>query len=151
MANDHDLPRGLDVARVERPKGAVTTPRILFVLALLVVISVVVAKVVNRDDFELRVVPSELTGLWVTDHQDLSDRFVEFRPNSVRLGTGGTDEVKFRVIGLDTEPVGEDRHFSVFYRDVAGKEYVMEVRLDEIGEELRFMDQPGVVWKRLER
>ncbi len=151
VANDHDGPRGLDAARVERPKGAITTPRILFVLALLVVVAVVVAKVVYREDMELRKVPPALTGVWTTDDQDLSDRFVEFRPDSVRLGTGGTGEVRFKVLGLNTEAVGEDRHFSIFCRDVAGKRFSMEVRLDGMGEELRFTDQPGVLWKRFER
>jgi hypothetical protein len=147
MANIEDIRRV--AAAKERPKAALTKPRILAVLAVLVV--VVVVWVVNRERFEFNEVPSSLIGLWTTDDQEMSDQFVEFRPQTVRLGTGGTSDVRFKVLGLNAETIGGVGHLTLHYRDLAGTPHVMEMLLDEAGEELRFMDHPGVVWTRLKR
>jgi len=134
----------------ERPKtAAVTKPRIVAVLAVLVV--VVVVWVVNRERFEFNEVPSSLIGLWTTDDQEKSDQFVEFKPETIRLGTGGTSDVRFKVLGLNAETIGGVEHLTLYYRDLAGTRHAMEMLLDEAGEELRFMDQPRAVWTRLER
>ncbi len=146
MANIDDIRRA--AARRERPKGAFTRPRIVAVLVVLV--AVVMVWVVNREHFELEEVPSSLIGLWTTDDQEMSDQFVEFRPETIRLGTGGTSDVKFNVLGLNAETIGGVGHLTLYYRDLAGTRHAMEMLLDAKGEELRFMDHPGIVWTRLD-
>ncbi len=141
----------LDVAGSERPRWGLTTPRILAVLAVLVVVAMVAARVMNREPMEIREVPPPLIGLWTTDDQEKSDHFVEFRRKTVRLGTGGTSDVRVKVLGLNDETIGGVGHVTLYYRDLAGTRHAMEMLLDETGEELRFMDQPGIVWTRLRR
>jgi hypothetical protein len=135
----------------KRPVGILTTRRIVAALAVLVVVVVVTAKVVNRQPMGLRDVPPSLIGLWTCDDQEKSDHFVEFQLQSIRLGTGGTSDVKFEVLGLNAETIGEVGHFTLYYRDLAGNRHEMEMLLDETGEELRFMDHPGAVWTRFRR
>lgn len=147
MANIDDIRRA--AAGGKRPNGALTKPRIVAVLAVLVV--VVTVWVVNREPFEFEEVPPSLIGLWTTDDQEKSDQFVEFRPETVRLGTGGTSDVKFNVLGLDIETIGGVGHLTLYYRDLSGTQHDMEMLLDATGEELRFMDQPGIVWTKLDR
>jgi hypothetical protein len=147
MANIEDIRRV--AAAKERPKAALTKPRIVAVVAVLV--AAVAVMVVNREHFDLEKVPSSLIGLWTTDNQEMSDQFVEFRSETFRLGTGGTSDVKFEVLGLNAETIGGVGHLTLHYRDLAGTRHVMEMLLDETGEELRFMDHPGAVWTRLKR
>ena len=146
MAHIDDDLHGLDATGGERLKKALTKPRVL--AALVVVVVVVTAMVVNRERMDLKEIPSSLIGLWTTDDQERSDFYIEFRRESLRLGTGGTGEVKYRVLGLNTETIGGVGHLKLYYRDLAGTRQVMEMLLDETGEELRFMDQPGAVWTR---
>lgn len=146
MANIDDIRRA---AARQQPQRMLTKPRIIAVLAVLV--AVVLVWVVNREPFDLEKVPSSLIGLWTTDDQELSDRFVEFRPGTLRLGTGGTSDVRFNVLGLDAETIGGVRHLTLFYRDLAGTRHAMEMLLDEADEELRLMDHPGAVWTKLKR
>ena len=147
MANIDDIRRA--AAGSERSWGALTKQRIVAVVVVLV--AVVMVWVVNREHFEVEEVPPSLIGLWTTDDQEKSDQFVEFKPKIIRLGTGGTSDVKLKVLGLNAETIGGVGHLTLYYRDLAGTRHAMEMLLDETGAELRFMDQPGIVWKRLER
>jgi len=147
---DGDL-YGSGAVRGKRPKTVLTTPRILAALVVVVFVVVVIGGVMNRQRMDLKEVPPSLIGLWTTDDQEKSAFFVEFQRQAVRLGTGGTSDVKFRVLGLTTETVGEVEHLTLYYRDLAGNRHEMEMLLDETGEELRFMDHPGAVWTRFKR
>jgi len=132
----------------ERPDPIVTTPRILAALVLLVFVAVMTAGIMNRVPMQLGEVPPSLIALWTCNDPERSDFYVEFRRQFVRLGTGGTGHVKWRVVGVNFETIGEVEHFTLYYRDLAGSRLVMEMLLDRSGEDLRFMNRPGTVWTR---
>ena len=134
----------------ERPQGILSTTRILAALAVLVVVAVVTAKVIDYDPPDLREVPPRLIGLWTCDDPAQSDHYVEFRREFVIFGTGGTGDIKCRVSGIDAEKVGNVDRFTVRYRDMAGIKHRRSMLLDESGTVLRFTDQPSVRWSFFE-
>jgi len=115
----------------KRPRGVLTTPRILVGLAVLAVIAVVI-------------------GLWGCDDPARSDHYVEFRREFVIFGRGGTRTVKFRVSGIDVEKVGTVDGFTVRYSDLAGVKHRTSMLLDETGTVLRFNDEPSARWSRID-
>jgi len=96
----------------ERSQGLLSTTRILAAAGVLVVVALVAATIIAY--------PPRLIGLWTCDDPAQSDFYVEFRREFVIFGTGGTGDVKCRVLGLDTEKAGDADHFTVRYRDMAG-------------------------------
>ena len=132
-----------------RPPGILSTTRILVGLAVLMVVSVVAAKIIGYDPPDLSEVPPQLIGLWSCDDPDQSDHYVEFRREFIIFGTGGTGDLKCRVSGLDTEKTGNVDRFTVRYRDMAGIKHRISMLLDESGTVLLFTDQPSVRWSRL--
>lgn len=134
----------------KRPRGAITTPRILVGLVVLAVIAVVAARMISLDPPDLTEVPPQLIGLWSCDDPARSDHYVEFRREFVIFGRGGTGAVKFPVSGIDVEKIGTADGFTVRYRDLAGVKHRTSMLLDESGIVLRFNDQPSVRWSRVD-
>jgi hypothetical protein len=136
--------------RKERP-GVLTTTRILVALLVVIVAAILVARLVLWEEPEFAEVSPRLIGLWTTSHPEYNDRYVEFRKNFVIFGTGGTGEVKFKVLGMDAEKVGDIDHYTIHYRDLAGTKHRVRMFLDEAGEALRFTDSADARWIRWER
>ena len=134
----------------EKEPGVLTTTRILVGLLVLVVVAIVVARLVLSETPEHAEITPRLIGLWTSSHPDFSDRYVEFQRKSVVFGTGGTGVVKFKVLGMDAEKIGDVDHFTVFYRDLAGTKHIADMLLDEPGKVLRFTDSAGARWTRFE-
>lgn len=130
--------------------GILSTRRILWGLAALAVVAVLVGSVVSRDEFQFEETPAELLGMWTCDDPDRSDLWVEFSPQFVTIATGGTGTIKYRVLGIQFDQVGEIAHYSIFLRDLAGKEHIREIMLRPPGDTLRFADEPRVSWKRFD-
>jgi len=49
---------------------------------------------------------------------------------------------------MDSEMVGDDDRYTIFYRDLAGTEHEMGLSLEENGEVLRFTDSADARWTR---
>jgi len=148
--NDDEWDEFEEEVEEERSQGPLSTTRILAGLAVLVVVAVVAAKIIDYDPPDLREVPPRLIGLWTCDDPARSDHYVEFRREFVIFGNGGAGDIKCRVSGLDAEKVGNVDQFTVRYRDMAGIKHRTTMLLDESGTVLRFTDQPSVQWSRLE-
>jgi hypothetical protein len=147
--NDDEWDEFEEEIEEERPQGFLSTTRILAAAGVLVVVALVAATIIAYDPPDLREVPPRLIGLWTCDDPAQSDFYVEFRREFVIFGTGGTGDVKCRVLGLDTEKAGDADHFTVRYRDMAGIRHRRSMLLDETGTVLRFTDRPSVRWSRL--
>ncbi len=143
-----------DAADVKQnPPGPeiLTTRRILWGLAAVALVAIAVGSVVSRDEYQFRESPSRLLGMWSCEDPERSDIWVEFRPEFVVFGTGGTGTLKARILGIKFEQVGDVERYTVFYRDLAGKEHNKEVVLAPPGTSLRFSDEPGVDWTRFDQ
>ena len=134
----------------EKEPGILTTTRILVGLLVVFVLTIVVARLVLWEKPEFAEVTPRLFGLWTTSHPEFSDRYVEFQKNSVMFGTGGTGVVKFKVSGMNTEKIGDIDHYTIFYRDLAGKKHTIGLFLDEPGVVMRFTDSAEARWTRYE-
>ena len=137
-----------DFEEEEKQPGILTTTRILVGLLVVVVSAILVARLVLSETPEFAEVTPRLFGLWTTSHPEFTDRYVEFRKNTVTFGTGGTGVVKFKVSGMDTGKVGDIDHYTIFYRDLAGAKHTVDFFLDEPGEVLRFTDSAEAHWTR---
>jgi hypothetical protein len=138
----------LDQLEIEDEPGILTTTRILVGLVLVMLVSIVVARLVLFEKPEFAEVTPRLFGLWTTSHPENSDRYVEFRKNDVIFGTGGTGVVKYKVLGMDTDRVGDIDQYTIFYRDLAGAKREVNLFIEEPGEILRFTDNAEVRWTR---
>ena len=134
----------------EKEPGILTTTRILVGLLVVVVAAIVVARLVLWENPEFSEVTPRLFGLWTTAHPEFNDRYVEFQKGTVTFGTGGTGVVRFKVLGMDAEKVGDLDHYTVFYRDLAGTKHTVDLILDEPGVVLRFTDSAEARWVRYE-
>ena len=132
----------------EEEPGVLTTTRILIGFLVLVVIAIVVARIVVWEKPDFSEITPRLIGLWTTSHPEYTDRYVEFQRNFVIFGTGGTGGVKFAVIGMDAEEVGDIDRYTVHYRDLAGTRHRVGMFLDEAGVVLRFTDSADAHWTR---
>ncbi len=137
----------------QKPPGPeiLTTRRILWGLAAVALVAIAVGSVVSRDEYQFRESPSRLLGMWSCEDPERSDIWVEFRPEFVVFGIGGTGMLKARILGIKFEQVGDVERYTVFYRDLAGKEHNKEVVLAPPGTSLRFSDEPGVDWTRFDQ
>ena len=138
----------LEELEIEEEPGILTTTRILLGLLVVVMITIVAARLILFEKPEFAEVTPRLFGLWTTSHPHYTDRYVEFRKNEVVFGTGGTGVVKFKVSGMDAEKVGDVDRYTIHYRDLAGTRHAVSLFLDERGETLRFTDSADVRWIR---
>jgi len=132
-------------------RDILTTRRILWGIAVLVVAAVLFGSVVSRDQFQFEESPAELIGMWTCGDPDRSDLWLEFRPQFVTFATGGTGTIKYRILGVQFDQVGEAAHYTMFLRDLAGKEHSREILLAPPGDTLRFADEPRVNWERYDK
>ena len=138
----------LEQLEIEEEPGILTTTRILVGLFGVILIAIVVARFVLIEKPEFAEVSPRLLGLWTTSHPKYTDRYVEFRKNTVIFGTGGTGVVKYKVLGMDTEKVGDVDRYTIFYRNLAGTKHEVNVFMEETGDVLRFTDAAEAHWIR---
>ena len=132
----------------EESKGFLTTPRILFTLAVLAVLAVLIGRFVLHEKPQLSEIHPQLVGLWTSDDTARSEFYIEFRRNRITFGEGGTSTLKCEVIGSDVERIGELNQHTVYYKDMAGTRYIRDVLLDPEADTIRFADQPQVTWSK---
>jgi len=120
---------------------------------LLVILGLALAYVVfdavfDQPEGALRTVPDRFHGAWVTSNSEYSDRYLEFRAESVTFGTGGVNSQTFKVTGFDhsREPDGRELN-TVFFRSGNGSSFSRQFYFsDGARKELVFVNQPDVVW-----
>jgi hypothetical protein len=121
--------------------------------ALLVILGLVLAFVVydavfDKPEGALRTVPDRFHGAWVTAHSGYSDRYLEFRRETVTFGTGGVNSQTFKITGFDhsREPDGRELN-TVYFRSVNGSDFSRQFHFSEGKRKtLVFVDQPDVDW-----
>ena len=154
MARRHDEDDDWDdieeIREEEQEPGILTTTRILVGLLVVVVLAIVLARLVFWENPEFSELSPRLFGMWTTSHPDFNDQYVESRKDTVIFGTGGTGVVKYKVSGMDVDEVGDLTQYTVFYRDLAGKDHIVDVFLDAPGQVLRFTDSADAHWTRFE-
>lgn len=136
------------VKPVPRGESRLTTRRILIGLAVVAVAALVIGNLLTREAMQLTEVPPLLVGTWTCVDPEHSDLWVEFRPEWVTFGTGGTGRNKCRVLGVNEDPMGEARRFTVLYSDMARTEHLTELLVDASGDSLRFTDRPNLRYTR---
>jgi hypothetical protein len=141
-----------DEVRAPEPSdpNGLTTGKIILGLAVVVLLAVIVGGIVSRETYQLEHSPSSIVGTWSCGDPQRSDLWVEFRPEFVVFGTGNTGTMKARIVGANSEQVGDFKSYTVFYRDLAGKVHNKEVILAPDGDSFRFADDPGVSWSRMD-
>jgi hypothetical protein len=147
---DDDWDDDVVVKKQPPEPGGLTTRKILWGLLGAALIAVVVGSVISRDKFEFEESPPPILGMWTCDDPETPDLWVEFRPQFVVFGTGGTGTQKFRILGIDFERVGDVERYNVYYRNLAGREHNKEFVLTPPGNRIRFADRPAVTWTRYE-
>jgi len=146
--DDDDEVVAKKVKRAPRGEGRLTTRRILIGLAVVAVAALVIGNILTREDMQLTEVPPLLVGTWTCVDPEHSDLWVEFRPEWVSFGTGGTGRNKCRVLGVNEDAMGEVRRFTVLYSDMARTEHFTELLVDASGDSLRFTDRPSLRYTR---
>lgn len=148
--DDDDWDEIEEIEELEEEPGILTTTRILVGLLLVIVVAIVVGRMVFWEKPEFTELTPRLFGIWTTTHPEFTDQYVEFRRGTVIFGTGGTGVVKFKILGMDADKVGDNDHYTVSYRDLAGTKHYVDMLLDESGEVLRFTDNAEARWIRYE-
>jgi len=120
---------------------------LLVILGLLLVF-VVFDAVFDKPEGAMRDVPDRIRGSWVTSHPDYSDRYLEFRAESVTFGTGGVTSQTFNVTGFDSLRESDGRELNtVYFRSVDGSAFSRQFHFSEEGQRtLVFVNQPDVIW-----
>ncbi len=132
---------------VEDPKG-INTGLVLLILLGLVVIAFVTVRLLDREDFDSRTVPTKLVGLWTTANPNYSDRYLTLQPDTITFGTGHTSSIKYSIIGVVRQEAGEAEVYEIHFRGVNGEKFSREIVLASSGDSLSFKSQPHVVWMR---
>lgn len=99
---------------------------------------------------QLRAVPANLQGVWVTTNPEYGDGYVELGADFITFGSGAVTSKRFKVTGLDR---GGDRHpietYTVYFRDVGKSTLSRSFTFSKDGGgRLVFVNQPEVVWVR---
>lgn len=132
----------------QKGPGLLNTRRILWGLAAIVVAAILIGQVVSPGQYDFKETPPALLGMWTCNDPERSDFWVDFRPEFVIFGTGGTSTVKHRIVGFNVEQLGGFDRYKVYYRDMAGREHEKEALVAESGVILRFADDPATEWGR---
>lgn len=141
-----------DVVEQRLPESeGLSTRKILWGLLGVVLIALVIGSLVSRDEYQFQESPPQLRGMWTCTDPEKSDIWVEFRREFIVFGTGGTGTLKVRILGFKFEQVGGLDRYTVFYRELSGKEYSKEIVMAPPGDTLRFAEDPGVDWARFEQ
>jgi hypothetical protein len=133
--------------KVDDKPGLFTTRRILIGLALTAFAALILGGVLRQDPMQFGEVPEVLIGTWTCDDPAHPDQWIEFTKDAVVFGER-TSRLKCRVLGVDLDPVGNIRRFSVLYKDMAGKKHYLELLLDSSADSLRRTDQPALAYRR---
>ena len=149
--DDWDEDEVVVVKKKPQGPGVLNTRRILLGLAAVAVVAVIVGGLVSRDTFQFKEAPPQLLGMWTCNDPERSDLWLEFRREFVEFGTGGTGTMKYRILGVKFEQVGDIGSYDVFYRDLAGREHHREFLLASSSDTLRLADDPGTDWVRFDR
>lgn len=134
---------------VEDTKGR-NTGWVLLILLGLVVIALVAVRLLDRQDFDSRTVPTKLVGLWTSANPNYSDRYLTLQPDTITFGTGNTSSVKYSIIGVVRQEAGEAEVYKIHFRGVDGAEFSREIVLASSGDSLSFKSQPHVIWIRFQ-
>lgn len=120
---------------------------LLAVLGLLLAY-VVLGAILDRPQGMTRTVPDHLHGAWVTANPDYSDRYLEFRADSITFGTGGVNSQTFKITGFDRSLEADGRELDrVYFRSVDRSTFSRQFHFSRQGRKtLVFVNQPDVVW-----
>ena len=96
-------------------------------------------------------VPEELIGVWVTKNPDYSDRPFEIKKNTVifEQGLGYLDFDVFPIAGVKKTELEGRTLYIIYYTIATGKEFEFSFFYSAAnGGEIRFKNQPGMVWTK---
>ena len=150
-----DWDEGWDTDEFEAPVKAsdektVSLGTIVLIVAVVGMIALVLGKTMTREGFQFEEVPQPLIGAWACNDPAKSDQWVEFRRENVLMSTSGTGSARYKVVGVNHETIGGIDRYEVAYRDLVGKEHTLDVRVISVEGILRFADDPGAEWRRLD-
>ena len=115
------------------------------------IICAVIVSTAGCGERRIKTTPEELIGVWKTSATTYADRFMEFRPEQIVLGTGGQTSVTYELRGLVRKVEADHTDYTVYYENEDGQEYWWEMSFyPREGGIIRFKNQP-LTWKRATR
>jgi len=148
--NDNDEKRVIVVVPAPKPEpqGAQITRRSLIWAVAIGVLALLAGMLLNRPNYDSKVVPELLVGEWFCELPEYSDRYLTLTPSSITFGTGGTSFVTSKIMGVEKEQLEGADVLILHFRDVAGTEFKRRLVADPSGSSMYFASQPNVVWQR---
>lgn len=136
-------------AHKPEPDRVLITRRFLFWAVVIGVVAVLAVMLLDRPDYDSKVVPKELVGEWMCELPEYSDRYLTLTPSRVTFGTGGTSFVTYKIMGVEKEQMNGADVAILHFRDVAGTKFRRRVVRNPAGSSIYFASQPSVVWQRI--
>ena len=135
-------------AHEPEPERTMTLRQALIWVAVIFVVVIFVARMLDRPDLDSKTVPEALIGEWTSDHPEYSDRYLTLTSKSITFGIGGTSFVKYTVLGIEEEQVEGVDKIILHFRDVAGAKFKRTMVVESPGVRMFFESQPAVIWQR---
>jgi hypothetical protein len=136
-------------AHEPEPEPTMTLRQALIWVAVIFVVAIFVARMLDRPDLDSKTVPEALVGEWTSDHPEYSDRYLKMTSKSITFGIGGTSYVRYTVVGIKEEQVDGVDMIILHFRDVAGTKFERTIVVESPGARMYFKSQPAVIWKRV--
>lgn len=100
--------------------------------------------------------PVEMIGRWETDRVEYADRYFEFTPETVVIGTGGGTRQHGTVVEVSREADNVGLLYTVTYLDPAGVELSMGLYFDDsaggtlrLENQIQLQNQRGMLWRKV--
>lgn len=94
----------------------------------------------------LQEVPESLIGIWETEEEGWSGRFLEIRADEVRFGSGSRPADTYEILGSTSEPLGSRVGYTIRYQDVEFDEAGLHLIYDPATGSMTLENRPQVVW-----
>ena len=130
------------------PELALTLRRALILVAVIFVLVLVGAGLLDRPNLDSKMMPTSLVGEWTSDHPEYSDRYLKMTSKGITFGIGGTSYIRYTVIGIEEEQVEGVKMVILHFRDVAGTKFKRTIVIESPGARMYFESQPAVIWQR---
>ena len=97
---------------------------------------------------ELRSVPDELVGKWVTSSKKYADRFFELRKQSVVFATGNGQSTEHPVLSVAAKKADGMVSYVIHYSGEEGKPFEFSFSYNPVCHVILFTNQKEIEWKK---
>jgi hypothetical protein len=94
-------------------------------------------------------ISQDLAGVWVTDHPQYRDRFLQFSADTITFGWGAGEVASYTIDAMESEKTADGILISIQYSDLANNEYQITLGCKTLDAgKLWMKNQKQVVWQR---